>query len=355
MTLAGSANEWTITDGMRLRTEDKSALTDAVDQFFYQKQSLDYLLAERAIEEAVSLARAFEEPAWEIYARHWRLQLWIHFLGRISRGLDEALDLVSFASDPKFQHLPQRICAYDDLICCYIFKDWKGYRALVMDTIHKLLGEVNDGLECRGCMNHYLGLIFALEGDLEGVRRIAAQYLEIAGHFAESKADMAALLGDCHLVRGEAREALEQFQREQHHRTGTFIEKPINGMAESRLLLGHLHRARKTAEKALRIARSASNAADQFRAYRTLARVQQAGRRRRLPEALEFFQLAHQSIAAAGFNRGEIETLIEIVRIKHELGQDPSRELRQAAELEAEIPSDDLGESLRSLRKCPPD
>src|SRR5579885_1802144 len=110
---------WVEEDEERLEREGgaKQAIVEGWNNFFYYRRRGNAAAADQAIHRALEAARAEGELRWELLLRHWRLQLWLnHDLNKV---LPEAIDLLSLATDERLRDVPQRICAFHDVVDCH--------------------------------------------------------------------------------------------------------------------------------------------------------------------------------------------------------------------------------------------
>ena len=338
-----SSHAWTEQDAARLYEENKYKILDSLNNFWQHIEAKSYQAAEYSIEQAINFAAMYNEPNWQVYARHWRLQIWLHYIGVVNKALPEALDLVNFVSDPSFKSLPQRICAYDDLVHCYIYKDWKGYEEKIHETIDGLLATVNPHFECFGCMNHYKASMYAKSGDLYNCRYHLQAILDNR-HDGKAKFAFYSVLGECLNKMQKPDHALDLFSRAskwKSERDHTYVEE-----AQSNILKKEYLQAKICADKALKESQTNQQNLLRFAAYDKLAMIEyfQNPKSKRL---LEYLLKAYQSISGKGFIRDEILILLKIIKTKNEWKLNYDKELKLALTLEQSIPSTDLIQRLR--------
>src|SRR5262249_49083796 len=155
---------WVNKDGERLLKKGglHRAIVENYDDFWTNYDD-DYVAAELSISQALEAAKATGELKWQLHLRHWRLQLW-HHQRQVSRALPEAVDLLSMATDPRLRDVPQRICAYHDVVECYIEMDPTGYYQDIVANSQDILAQLPKRHPCATCARSHLAYTSAAAG-----------------------------------------------------------------------------------------------------------------------------------------------------------------------------------------------
>ncbi|GCE29107.1 hypothetical protein KDA_45910 [Dictyobacter alpinus] len=146
-------NIWAWTHRDEKRLEQKGGQWQAIlDGYhdFWRNYHDDHIAAELSISQALAAARETKELKWELLLRHWRLQLWLS-QSQVKRALPEAVDLLSLATDTRVREVPQRICAYHDIVECYISMDAAGYYQEIVDNSQDVLSQLPQRHPCATC------------------------------------------------------------------------------------------------------------------------------------------------------------------------------------------------------------
>ncbi len=114
-------------------------------------------MAEMAINRALEAAQACDEIRWVLLLRHWRLQFWLRQYN-LKRTLPEAIDLLTLATDERLRDVPQRICAYHDVVECYVYMDARGFYNEICENSQTLLDQLPERYPCATCMRSHLAL-----------------------------------------------------------------------------------------------------------------------------------------------------------------------------------------------------
>jgi tetratricopeptide (TPR) repeat protein len=158
---------WVHEDELRLQEQggEWQVIVDNHHQFWRNFDD-DFLAAELAITRALEAARATNEIKWELYLRHWRMQLWFR-QSQVRRALPEAVDLLALATDRRVQDVPQRICAYHDIIDCYAVMDPVGYHQDIVENSQEILAQLPQKYDCATCARSHLLYTMAVTGKEE--------------------------------------------------------------------------------------------------------------------------------------------------------------------------------------------
>ena len=133
------------------------AATHARRELFVERQRASRLCdvdprgAIQILEAAIGRARQLNEPWWEMFLEHWRLQ----FLLTRARDPKAALPIAARCAlevrKPLYASFPQRVCLHEDLITAYVETDPVGNAALITSALDYMDGEIAPGAECRMC------------------------------------------------------------------------------------------------------------------------------------------------------------------------------------------------------------
>lgn len=169
-------NAWLDDDLARLEQEGgaKRVIADNYRKFWNYFGS-HMATAELLINEALDIARTTGELRWELHLRHWRLQLWITG-SRVKEMLPEAIDLLSLAVDERVKDVPQRICAYNDVVACYILMDPAGYYKEIKENSEYILGQLPRSHHCADCTRGNMALAAAASGRTTEAERWLAEH-----------------------------------------------------------------------------------------------------------------------------------------------------------------------------------
>ena len=135
--------QWQDDDAKRLRREGRDKLADYWDDGDYSAESL---------ERAMLLARAMDEPVWELFFAHWFVQQSLYReLAPIERIQPIAERLTALAADPRCATCPQRFCARESSLNVLQAVDARGSALMVAAVAQGMLKEELGELECRNC------------------------------------------------------------------------------------------------------------------------------------------------------------------------------------------------------------
>lgn len=159
--------EWTHADQERFRAEGgtRAAIIDHYEEFWRCYHD-DPLGAELAIHHAIEAAKACDEPRWELHLRHWRIQNWVS-QSQVRRMLPEAVDLLDLAVDERVKDVPQRICAYHDVVECYVEIDPAGYSQEIKENSEHILSQLPRRYPCADCARSNLARAAAAAGKVQ--------------------------------------------------------------------------------------------------------------------------------------------------------------------------------------------
>ncbi|HEU0027426.1 MAG TPA: hypothetical protein VFQ25_09950 [Ktedonobacterales bacterium] len=175
---------WTYRDAKRLR--DAGGQKALILQRYYAFQNTyhsDFEGADLAITEAIQAAQAESETAWELFLRHWRVQL--RLKEDLRRALPEAVDLLTLAEDQRVRDVPQRICAFHDVVYCHLAMDPACYGEDTLENSKSVLAQTPARYDCADCarMNSATALA-ALGRREEALAALARFHANQNGHDA---------------------------------------------------------------------------------------------------------------------------------------------------------------------------
>lgn len=160
------ANMWAWVYKDKRRLSEKGgrhrAIVENYDDF-WRNINDDYVAAEFAITRALEAARETGEIKWELHLRHWRIQLWLR-QRLVRRALPEAMDLLSLATDRRVSDVPQRICAFHDIVECYLDVDPVGYHEEIVANAQDVLAQLPQRHPCATCARFNLARTSAAVG-----------------------------------------------------------------------------------------------------------------------------------------------------------------------------------------------
>src|SRR5579875_463267 len=201
---------WTYRDKKRLieAGDLKRSIIEHYDHF-QRCYDNDPLEAEQAINQAIEAARACGERDWELHLRHWRLQHWL-LQNQVKRVLPEAIDLLDLAVDERVKDIPQRICAYHDIVECYVQLDPAGYYQEIKENSEHILSQLPKKHPCADCARSNLARAAAAVGHKEEAERWLS---EQASHRFQEHPGMFTALGKAYLYLGLWKKAERNYQK----------------------------------------------------------------------------------------------------------------------------------------------
>lgn len=134
----------------------------------------NYAAADQAIGEALQSARTLGNRRWELFLRHWRLQLWLD--GDVRHALPEAVDLLDLATDERLRDVPQRICAFHDVVDCHVLMDAAGYHDDIVANSQDVLAQLPARHPCADCARMHLAAAAGAAQRAEDAERWVAQF-----------------------------------------------------------------------------------------------------------------------------------------------------------------------------------
>lgn len=147
---------------------------------FLNNYDNNHIASEFAIAQALEAAKETGELKWQLLLRHWRLQLWYKH-EQLKRALPEAIDLLSLATDPRVRDVPQRICAYNDIVECYANMDAVGYHQEITENALDILSQLPKSHNCATCARSNLASTAAAVGKFEEAEQWVSQTKSVLG------------------------------------------------------------------------------------------------------------------------------------------------------------------------------
>src|SRR5581483_905846 len=86
------------------------------------------------------------------------------------RALPEAVDLLSLATDQRVRDVPQRICAFHDVVECYIDIDPTGYHEDIIANAQDVLAQLPKRHPCATCARTNLARTYAAVGKAQDTK-----------------------------------------------------------------------------------------------------------------------------------------------------------------------------------------
>ncbi|MGZ3678722.1 MAG: hypothetical protein ACXWQR_09155 [Ktedonobacterales bacterium] len=208
--------DWTYRDTERLSEAggQKALIPERVHDFWSMYHS-DFEGADLAIGEAIQAAQAESETRWELFLRHWRVQL--RLKEDVRRALPEAIDLLTLAEDERVRDVPQRICAFHDIVYCHQAMDPVCYAEDTVENAQWVLAQTPARYDCADCarMNSATALaaLGRREEALAALARFHANQNGNATSWLTSEAYVYLLLEHWDDVERVARQAIEQARK----------------------------------------------------------------------------------------------------------------------------------------------
>ncbi len=249
---------WTYTDRKRLREEGggKLAIIDGWTRYnTYHHRNDD--AADQAITSAIEAAKAEGELRWELFLRHWRLQLWLNH--DLKKVLPEAIDLLSLATDERVRDVPQRICAFHDVVDCHVRMDAAGYYEDIVANAQDVLAQLPARHTCATCARMNVALAAGASGRAEEAEQWIARFLAQIHQPKSSWSSWSNNLGDIYESLGKwddaEREYAEAAKDSRSLDYGAFYVEAVLGLARVRARKGSVPEAIQTLHEARRSAK----------------------------------------------------------------------------------------------------
>lgn len=213
---AGSIFDWVHSDKERLyEAGGQKALIPERERAFWRMYHNDFEGADLAISEAIQAAQAESETRWELYLRHWRVQL--RSREDLQRALPEAIDLLTLAEDERVRDVPQRICAYHDVVYCHLAMDAACYGEDTLENAQWVLAQTPARYDCADCARINSAIAMAAMGRREEALAMLARFHANQHSKAESRlngeTEVYVLLEEWDDVVRTARQAIEQARK----------------------------------------------------------------------------------------------------------------------------------------------
>lgn len=346
---------WTYVDEQRLLEEGgaKRAIIEYYHEF-WSAYDHDFAAAEMAINNALEAARATGEIRWELHLRHWRLQLWLN--DDLKRVLPEAIDLLNLATDERVRDVPQRICAYHDIVECYVNVDPKGYAEEIVENAQDVLAQLPTRHPCATCARSNLARAAGATGRVDDAKRWIAQteatltqrkYASLYNNFGTA-CELLAKWDDAERYYLQALKLAREAQKDR-----SYLEALL-GVARARIGLGNL-------QGAVEILREARQWAKNNATTAQLARLQHvegcfAEAHKVMDVALDHFTQAARVYNDLGYYRDAAVIGLHAAEMAREAGlKEPEEALTVAARAAGELPeaSRDVHERLAALGRQP--
>ncbi len=228
---------WTYRDTERL--SDAGGQKALIPQRHYAFQRMyhrDFEGADLAITEAIQAAQAESETAWELFLRHWRVQL--RLKEDLRRALPEAIDLLTLADDPRVRDVPQRICAFHDVVYCHLAMDPACYGEDTLANSESVLTQVPARYDCADCARMNSATALAALGRADEARAALTRF-----HANQNGFDESWLTGEAYVyLLLEQWEDVERVARQA-------IERTRKGRKEDEYTQAHIYLARALIER----------------------------------------------------------------------------------------------------------
>lgn len=209
---------WTYRDTQRLtQAGGQKALIPDRERAFWRMYHRDYEGADLAITEAIQAAQAESETAWELFLRHWRVQL--RLKEDLRRALPEAIDLLTLADDARVRDVPQRICAFHDVVYCHLAMDPACYGEDTLENAQSVLAQTPERFDCTDCARMNSATALAAMGRREEAHATLARFHANQNgtddSWLTSEANVYLLLEEWEEVERVARQAIERARKNQ--------------------------------------------------------------------------------------------------------------------------------------------
>jgi tetratricopeptide (TPR) repeat protein len=348
---------WTYADRKRLRDAGggRLAILDGWDRYNSYHHRND-AAADQVITSAIAAAKAEGELRWELLLRHWRLQLWLrHDLRKV---LPEAIDLLNLATDERVRDVPQRICAFHDVVDCHVQMDAVGYYEDIVANAQDVLAQLPARHTCATCARLNVAMAAGAAGHTKEAEQWIARLLAQIHQPKSSWPSWSNSLGDIYEGLGKwddaEREYADAARDARQSEYGDFYVRAVLGLARVRAKRGNALEAAQTLHEARRSAkysRGTSLLADLLDTEGWVAEV--AGEQ---AAALDYFTRASRYYLALGRHRQAALTGLHAVEMAQAANLAPAEEaLSLAARAVGMMPpaSTDVYRRLERLGKQP--
>ena len=349
--------QWTYADRKNFREAggSKQTLIDNYEEF-WRCYGNDPSGAELAIHQAIDAAKACGDARWELHLRHWRIQNWIN-QSQVKRMLPEAIDLLDLAVDERVKDIPQRICAYHDVVECYVEIDPAGYYQEIKENAEHILAQLPKCYPCADCARSNLARAAAAAGKVQEAERWLAEHE--SNRYDELRAAMLNGRGTTYLRMGQWDKAeqayLEAAKLADKKQEGLRYLSAMLGVAHARLSKGDLAGAQKLMPHIRRNAKyeGGSNlVADLLEVEGYLAEQLKAPQ-----AALDYFTRAAKINDELGCSRNAAEIALHAAEMarEHQISTENEETLTIAARAVGMLPpaSQDLYQRLAALGREP--
>ncbi len=273
----------------------------------------NYAAADHAIADALEVARAMGDVRWELFLRHWRLQLWLE--GDVHHALPEAVDLLDLATDERVRDVPQRICAFHDVVECHALMDAAGYYDDIVANSQDVLAQLPARHPCADCARMHMAAA-AGEAQRPGeAERWIAQFS--ANAFDSSWSAWPNQIGHVYEQLGRWEDAIQAYERAcklaRQRNTGDYYVEGLLGIARASAARGDVQAALKALGDARHTAKYTGEASDLARLMEVEGYVAEAVDEPRA--ALEYFARAAQQYLDLGRYRQAALTALHAVEM----------------------------------------
>lgn len=304
-------------ENKRLEKEGKNLILD-IDNDFWNclLNKNDFVESEKIINYYISITQKLDEPLFEIYAKYYRLHLWIYYLGYINKSFTSALELLNIVSQKNYDSVLVNFI-YSDFIYCFIQKDCKNYYSKIDYLIKNSKYHLFNG---------YLGYFYLNIGKIidfksifkEKIKNITRKF-EYEANTLDNNFIMYQYyygLGICYLKQKKFSKALENFEMSGNFKVKIIYENHYLGKAELFLNIGQINRARFYTEKALKISKQKNFNFNISKAYNLLYNIEKQKSNSNKEMILEYALKSYNIIKGFGFDKFEINALNNIIKQK---------------------------------------
>lgn len=196
--------------------------------------------AETLLNELMSDPLMKDYPWWKMLLRHFRLQIWISFMGHINRALTDSIDTLAVLEEPEYDKFPQQHCLINDIVSAYIEMDPVGYYGEIVNKIGDQLAVIPRDMGCRYCFLRDRLVMLKYGGDLDEAGRIVEElllvYTSSPEYFTRDvKSRLFLNVSDVYLARGKVEKAVGYLEKVTPEKLATPFFK-----AKYHLVKGHL-------------------------------------------------------------------------------------------------------------------
>lgn len=346
---------WVYADAERF-TEQGGAKAAMVEQWqrFNAHFHQDFAAADHAISQAIELAKSEGELRWVLFLRHWRLQLWLD--DDIARALPEAVDLLDLATDERLRDVPQRICAFHDVVECYVSMDAAGYYDDILANSVTVLEQLPTCHTCADCARMHIANAAGASHRTQEAEKWLARFQ--ANAYGTTWSAWPNSEGAIYEALGRWDEAEKAYQRAcelaQKNETGDHFLEGLLGIARARAGAGNVDGAAEMLHQARHTAKYVGGARLLARQLEVDGYVAEAVEQRAI--ALEYFTRAAQQYLDLGRYRDAATVALyaaEMARAQHLNGAEGALDVAARAVGNVPPASTDLMARLKALGREP--